>query len=210
VAADTAQFSQVVSTGITNSGGRLFNADLSLVNTVGLITNISFVYTNTGGRMPIFAVSASAGAVVPFPTLAPVDQRTYPGSNISFIATFGGTTPITYRWQKGTNGVFVNLSNGGNVSGATTTNLNLATVDVPDDADYRLTATNVAGNASTAIAHLLVLDTNQCITVPGDTISSAGGSDAGGEGVLHAIDNDVSKWLNFGGNGGQPFLGRSA
>jgi hypothetical protein len=43
--------------------------------------------------------------------------------------------------------------------------------------------------------------------VPSDPITSFGGNAATGEEVIHAIDDLTSKYLNFGANGGAPFVG---
>jgi hypothetical protein len=76
----------------------------------------------------VFAVSATAGAVPPIiASVSVTPDATYDGSNVVFNAVItGGTAPITYQWQKGTNGVYVNVANGGTISGATTTNMVIA------------------------------------------------------------------------------------
>jgi hypothetical protein len=50
----------------------------------------------------------------------------------------GGTAPYTYHWQKSTGGPFVNLVNGGNISGATTNVLMIQNVSSADIGSYRL------------------------------------------------------------------------
>src|SRR5258706_6392596 len=57
-----------------------------------------------------------------------------------------GTAPLAYQWTK--NGA--PLGNGGNVSGATTSALNLANVSFYDVAGYAVVVTNVAGSGTSA------------------------------------------------------------
>ena len=71
----------------------------------------------------ILGVSGASGSVPPIFTLQPVSTNSLANQPISFSTAVAGLGPFTYQWQKGTNGAFVNLSNAGNVSGATTTTL---------------------------------------------------------------------------------------
>src|SRR5207249_840025 len=119
----------------------------------------------------------------------------YEGPDQTFTATVsGGTPPLTYRWQRGTNGVFANLTDGGNISGATTTSLTVSGSSLADSADYRLVVSNIAGAVNSGVATLLVLSSLPDVTAPGDPISAVGGNSATGEEVTHAIDNNTAKY----------------
>ena len=66
------------------------------------------------------------------------------------VAVTNGATGLTFQWRK--NGV--NLTNGGNISGATTTTLTINPVGPADHASYAVVVTNPFGvtAASTAAA----------------------------------------------------------
>jgi hypothetical protein len=189
---------------------RLYEPQIALGNTVSPVTNISVTWGGSGSsRTAIFAVSGTAGAVPPIIGDSPSSVTTYDGPSETFSATVtGGTPPFTYQWQRGTNGIFANLNDGGNVSGAHTTDLTLGTVGLGDSADYRLVVNNAVGSANSGVATLLVVSSLPDVTAPGDTISSYGNIPPSpvGEDVSHAIDDNTLKYLNFG-NGTTPFTG---
>ena len=114
--------------------------------------------------------------------------------------------PITYQWQKGTNGVFVNLSNGNNISGVTTTSLTINPIGFGDQADYQLVATDSAGFADSATATLGVFSKNADVTQPGDSITGVNITAFGDGSPAFAIDDSMN--TKFGANisGGVPGL----
>ncbi|MDB6110568.1 MAG: hypothetical protein JWR69_2318, partial [Pedosphaera sp.] len=133
VEVDTKQFNNLTAT--PNSNPKLFAAEFILNNTVSPITNIVLSSTNLGGRTAIFAVSGTAGAAAPIFSLQPQPLILSPGLIANFTASVSGTAPLTLQWQKGTNGIYVNVVNGGTISGAATTNLTITGVVAGDDAD---------------------------------------------------------------------------
>jgi hypothetical protein len=194
VAADSGQWSQ--QTFAQNGADRLFASDIVLADTVSPVTSIDLVYTNTGGRAAIFALSGSTTPVPPIFTEQPVGTNVYAGSPMQFAVQVTGIGPFTYQWQKGTNGVFANLSNGGTVSGATTATLSISSADYyADAADFRVVASNAGGSVTSSPATATVLSTNTDVTQPGDPITSFGGSLFGDGAVANAIDNSLgTKW----------------
>ena len=202
VAVDTAQYG-----GISNNNPLLLQNDIVLSDKVNPVTSIYLENTNTtGGRFAIFAVSGAAGALPPIIVQQPASVNAYVGSSVNFTSTATANATITYQWQKGTNGVFANLANGGNISGAITTNLVINPIAFADQADYRLVATDTAGFADSAAATLGVFSTNTDVTQPGDSITGVNIS-AFGDGVpAYAIDDSMD--TKFGANisGGLPGL----
>jgi len=192
---------------------RLYEAEFVLGNTVSVVTNIVLKWIAGGAtsRAVILAVSATAGALKPIFGLQPQNINVYDGTNVVFNATVaGGTQPVTYQWQIGTNDVFVNLADGGNISGSTTTNLSIMSVTASNAAAYRLVASNVAGSANSSVATLTVLSSLQDVTAPSDPIIAVGGAQPAGEEVSHAIDNLTQKYLNYGvgpNPSASPFVG---
>ena len=83
----------------------------------------------------------------------PVDQTDVtPGSNVSFSVTATGTKLLIYQWQKDG----VNLSDGGSITGATTTTLTITGVTLSNEGDYRCVVTNSAGTDTSNTATLTV------------------------------------------------------
>jgi hypothetical protein len=84
------------------------------------------------------------------------------GSPTQLVATVSGTAPFTFQWQKGTNGIFVNAIDSGDVSGSHANILNFSGLTLADAADYRLVVTNLQGSTTSQVATATVLlnDTN--------------------------------------------------
>jgi hypothetical protein len=188
---------------------RLYEPQIALANTTSAVTNIALTWSSGGTRAAFFALSGTAGSVPPIISSSPTNIITYDGPTELFSATVsGGTLPMTFHWQKSTNGVFYNLVDGGNISGSLTTNLTVANVDLVDSGDYRLVVSNVVGAVNSGVGNLLVLSSLPDVTAPGDTITSYGSALASpvGEDVTQAINDNTSKYLNYGG-GTTPFSG---
>lgn len=180
-----------------NGADRLFASDIVLADTVSPVTTIDLVYTNSGGRAAIFALSGSTTPVPPIITQQPVGTNIYAGSPFAFSVQVTGIGPFTYQWQKGTNGAFANLSNGGTVSGATSAMLSISSANYfADAADFRVIASNTGGSVTSSVATATVLSTNTDVTQPGDPITFFGGNLFGDGAVANAIDNSVGtpKW----------------
>jgi|GEM_PF-4758486 len=101
---------------------------------------------------------ASSGPTI---TVQPLNLTTNVGSNVTFTATTVGTATLNYHWQKDGG----NLSNGGNISGATTSTLTVSSAQVADAGTYTLLVNNSIGS---------ILSSNAVLTLNGvaPTISS--------------------------------------
>jgi hypothetical protein len=78
------------------------------------------------------------------------------GSFAQLSATASGP-PTWYQWQKGTNGVYVNATEVGDVTGSRSNVLTFSALAYSDGADYRLIVTNSAGAATSQVATVTVL-----------------------------------------------------
>jgi hypothetical protein len=188
---------------LNNDNPRLYYSDFALANTASAVTSVTINYTNSGQRIAVFALAGTSGAVPPLITAQPASIRTWAGSNITFSVTAAGTEPLSYKWQKGTNGVYVDIS------GQTTPSYTLNNVQVTDIADYRVVVSNGGGSLNSQAAVLTVLSPLPVITLPTDAITAYqpnGGNSPGGEPVANAIDSTTGKYLNFA-NGVSPFTG---
>jgi hypothetical protein len=203
-----------------NFNPRLYEAGFTLLNQGSVVTNIvvQFVSAGANGRIVILGVSATAGAVPPIWAAQPTSVNTNEGVAVSFSGLATATFPISYQWQagvSGSGGPYTNLLNGSHYSGATSTNLIVSNVTWPNDAlDYILIATDPAGSITSTPGTLTLISSLPVVTIPGDPIVAyqpSGGSSPAAETVDHAIDElvgaDPGKYLNFGANGGAPYVG---
>jgi hypothetical protein len=100
-------------------------------------------------------------AIAPVIPNQPQSLALMAGRTARFKATATGDAPLTYQWRK--NGV--NMSNGGNVSGATTPSLTLSNVSIANDtATYDLVVANIAGALASSPATLTVVASNSVPT----------------------------------------------
>jgi hypothetical protein len=203
VAVDTAQYNNATNTAFTP---RMFGCDV-LVSAASPVTQVQLTFTNdTAGRVALFALSGTTDPILPVFVSNPTSLKTNVGFDVTLSVLALANVTISYQWQIGTNGVFVNVVNGPGVSGAQTSTLLLAAVPESADADYRCVATTGAGAVNSGTAHLTVISPLLDVTQPGDAIVAYqpnGGSSPGGEAPAKAIDNTTTKYLNFG-NGVSP------
>jgi hypothetical protein len=82
----------------------------------------------------------------------PANQTARPGTNVTFNVTASGTLPLTYQWRKGG----VDLSNGGRISGATSSSLSIAGVIDSDSAAYSVLVSNSLNSVLSSNATLLI------------------------------------------------------
>ena len=113
------------------------------------IGTFSVAVTNANGFViPSAKLTLGPGGV----TVTPTGRTNLWGSTATFTVAAGGTPPLTYQWKK----AGVNLTDGGNVAGSTTTTLTLSPVTTADVGSYSVGVSNaiagvVSGNASLAV-----------------------------------------------------------
>jgi len=197
--------------GYVNSGNpRIYARDVLLTNTTSPVTSIDInsVGGNNSSRCIVFAVSGNSGIVAPIISVQPSDGKIYSTNSATFSVALQNSDGATFQWQKSVSGQFVSLTNGSSISGATSSTLNLSSVTLADDTDYRVVVSNAGGTATSTTAHLYIFSSLTAVTTPGDSISGYGGDPSGAnENESFAIDGTTSKYLNKGGNGGSPFKG---
>jgi hypothetical protein len=197
---------------------RLFESQFQMANTTSPVTNIVLKYFQAGGvnwTTYVLAVSATAGGIPVSIASSTPAQNVYPGQTAQFSATIAfGTSPV-YQWQIGTpGGSFVNLSDGGNISGSTTPNLSVANVSAADVAYYQLVVTNAVTTnlvTSTPAPLTLRVSTSTNVVQAGDPITDFGGLQAAspaGQTPASAIDSTLAKFLTYGaGASNSPWAG---
>jgi uncharacterized delta-60 repeat protein len=84
----------------------------------------------------------------------PVSRTNNAGTVATFTVAAGGTPRLSYQWLKGE----VNLSDGGNTSGAQTSTLTLSNVLGGDTGRYSVIISNAFGSVTSLVATLTVLE----------------------------------------------------
>ncbi|MGB2899018.1 MAG: choice-of-anchor D domain-containing protein, partial [Candidatus Acidiferrum sp.] len=93
------------------------------------------------------AGTATAAAVAPTITTAPLNQTVTAGQTASFTVVAAGTAPLSYQWQK----------NGVNIAGATSASYTTPVTATSDSGStFAVVVTNTAGTVTSAAATLTV------------------------------------------------------
>jgi hypothetical protein len=151
------------------NGSRISGATSSAVTITGIQTadagNYTAVVTNSAGSLTS-AIATLTVIVPPSVTSPPSSQTVATGSNVSFTVTAAGTAPLSYQWLF--NGTA--LSNGGQVSGATTSALALSNVQTSNGGGYSVLVTNLAGSITSSVATLTVTAPGSCVPPPANLV----------------------------------------
>ncbi len=133
-------------------------------------------YDGGAGNVPVtidaMQLSLVSGQVPPGIASQPGNQTVSVGDTASFTVTATGTEPLACQWYKEGAG----LPDGGNVSGAMSTNLVLASVQTNDAGNYAVVITNASGCVTSSIATLTVNRLAQTIAfgaLPGKRVDDA-------------------------------------
>jgi alpha-tubulin suppressor-like RCC1 family protein len=115
-----------------------------------------------GGHYHCLAVVNDSFHFLPRITTQPSGCTNNAGTTATFIVSAGGTLPLSCQWMKDGS----NLTDGRNVSGATTTNLVLSNVQTNDAGTYAVVVTNLYGSVLSSNAVLTVLVPPSIATQP--------------------------------------------
>jgi hypothetical protein len=158
-----------------SNGGGVSGATTAVLVLSGIsqadAASYSLAVTNELG----YAVSSSGTLTVmdgPGISTQPQSQSVVSGQSAQFTVTAAGGGTLTYQWRKNSS----SLSDGGNISGATTPTLNLSNASVNDAANYDVVVANAVGSITSSVAVLTV----NCPTIiispanlPGGTVNAA-------------------------------------
>jgi hypothetical protein len=122
------------------------------------ITAVGGQFSDTFAPFDVHVYRFSQSNVSPKIVFPPQSRTNHPGIKAAFGVTADGTGPLTYHWRR--NGT--NLSDGGNISGATSPTLTLSGASLSDAANYDVVVTGF-GSVTSAPAVLALVDyeTNQ-------------------------------------------------
>ena len=163
------------------NGTNLTNSATTTGATTPTLTLLN-VRTNDTGNYAAFVTNIFGKATSEIATLtvlarpaitaSPTNRLAKTGTNVTFAVTVTGTGPLTYQWFK--NGLA--LTDGGNISGAATNILRVASLTMGDAGNYSVTVANAVGNATSASATLTILELPAIVTQPASqsvTLSNA-------------------------------------
>jgi len=154
---------------------------VAVVNMRSSLFNASNVRTNLSDTVTEI-LPPVGGCVGPAFTAHPSNTSVCPTATASFTVTVTGTAPVTYQWQENTGSGFVNITNGGIYSGATTATLTLTGVTAGmNNYQYRVIATGCspAINVNSNPATLTVIATSVGGTVNPATTNVCGAINSG-------------------------------
>lgn len=145
-------------------------------------------------------VSVFVGAAPPVITQQPTNQTLLYGSTAIFNVAASGTGTLLYQWRKGGE----DIEDEGNISGATTEALTVASLTFPDNGDYRVVVTDDIGSVTSLVAVLTVLDP-YITSDPASVTTNAGATvtftvSAIGSGTLEYQWTKDGEELSSGGN----------
>jgi hypothetical protein len=112
--------------------------------------NFTAGYT-TGGKF-VFAVEVFSPPTAPSISTQPQSQTIFSNGTPKFSVTAIGTAPLSYQWF--TNSTATALSNGGNISGATTNVLTITGATPANGGNYFVVITNSLGSVTSSVANL--------------------------------------------------------
>ena len=142
--------------------------------------------TNTAGNATSSAatLTVNAAAVAPSITTQPANQSVTAGQTASFSVIANGTAPLSYQWKK----------NGSAISGATASSYTTpATTTSDSGAQFTVTVTNTAGNATSSAATLTV-------NAPAGQLSAVPSSAGFGNVTTGTSNSQTIKLTNSGGS----------
>jgi len=131
------------------------------------------------GNVPPGIVDMGAYERIAISVTDPASQSLCSGDTASFSVTAEGQPTLTYQWRKNGN----NLSNGGPISGATTSMLTINPIAGGDAGDYDVVVTDGFGQSITSTTAVLTVNTRPTASASGDaTICSGESTDLTGSG----------------------------
>lgn len=132
---------------------------------VGKYIGVAFAFTNatTGswGNFDNFSLTITPPTAPPVILTQPTSHSAWLASTTTFTALASGSG-LNYQWQAGDvgSGIYTNISNGGQFSGADTATLTISNVAVADGLDYIVIVSNVGGSVTNDTPATLTVNVN--------------------------------------------------
>ena len=158
------------------NGGDISGATTATLNIANIETldegSYDVIITGTCGTVTSSVVQLTVDDNVVI-TVQPVDVTQCEGTLASFTVSATGTGPLSYQWRKGG----VALTDGGNITGSSTTNLRISNILPADEALYTVVVTGKCTGATSAGA-LLNVDDKVVITAQPVAVTQCEGTAA--------------------------------
>ncbi|MES2765305.1 MAG: ice-binding family protein [Bacteroidota bacterium] len=130
------------------SGATTATLTINPVNATDAAANYNVVVTNSSAQSTTSSFASLVVNTAPAITSQPTSTSVKEGSSASFTVTATGTS-LSYQWRKGT----VNLTDGGNISGANTATLTINPVTAADAANYSVVVSGTCSPSVTSSAN---------------------------------------------------------
>ena len=127
-------------------------------STPGQTLNIlAYSLLDNGGGGHTELMSATLQTPQPKITAQPVSNTNSVTTTALLTASAGGWLPLSYQWFAETNGVYVPLAEGGQISGSASNTLTVANLTPANGTNYYVVITNVYGAVTSSVATLTVV-----------------------------------------------------
>jgi hypothetical protein len=126
----------------------------------GVIDNVAVFNRSLSQEDVINLFQAAWGTNLSIPVVIsqqPGSKTLYAGYTADFSVVANGHPPPSYQWQVENNGNYVNLNDGGGISGSTTATLTISNVAAVNAGDYVVVVTNASGSVTSSVATLTVV-----------------------------------------------------
>ena len=124
----------------------------------GVIDDVAVINQSlTEAQIGAFYTAAAGTLLSPIITNQPAPDSVYAGRTAEFTVGVTGATPMTFRWlTTNASGVFVPMTNGNGISGATNATLVLSNISAAASTRYEVVITNAIGAITSSVAALTV------------------------------------------------------
>ena len=161
------------------------------------VTTVAVTAVNGSGPDATSTFTVKITPPVPVVTKEPRDSAVCLTNPVGFSVTATGVS-LTYQWQENTGSGFVNITNGGIYSGATTNSLGISSASSSMNGYQYRNIINACNSSSSDTTNIVLLSVNAVIT--GNTISGAqsvcsGSSPATLTGSLPSGGNGIYSYL---------------
>jgi len=130
-------------------------------NLIGVAFQSADATTGGWAGFDDFSITITPPTAAPNIVTEPASQTVWLASTATFSVVAGGSG-LHYQWQAGAvgSGVYTNISNGGQFSGANTNILTITNVAVANALDYVVVITNMGGSVTSAPAATLTVNSD--------------------------------------------------
>jgi uncharacterized repeat protein (TIGR03803 family) len=120
--------------------------------------------TNLNDQFGQSLQSTLAVVTPPVITTQPVSHVLFEGATAAFIVGTASNAFLFYQWQLDNGSYLTNLTDGGQITGATTSTLTVSNVSAANEGAYSVTVSNAAGTATSTGAFLSIIPWRPVIT----------------------------------------------